>query len=64
MGRVSLNVFEARTVATADDEHLRAGPILTVWVVATLVGPGIAWPPGSQNYLAHAIVYSASGFFP
>jgi hypothetical protein len=58
---VSLHDSEARNVATADDEHLRAGPILAFWVIATLCLQAALWLSGARGTeLAEAVEFGAA----
>lgn len=58
---MSLNVSEARIVATAADDHLRAGPILAFWVIATLLLQAALWISGARRTgLAEAVETGAA----
>lgn len=46
---MSLNVPETCIVATAADDHLRAGPILASWVIATLLLQAALWISGARR---------------
>jgi hypothetical protein len=48
-------------VATAEDEHLRAGPILAFWVIATLLLQAALWLSGARGTgLSEAIEFGAA----